>query len=321
MKNKNSIPTPTDPAFGGGYAGLKGVYGDFDGNLTGKMMAAGQTLSGPTQPFDGVIYGDVTGSLFGRSSGGNDTISGQARAIIVYGDAGKAIGDHARGGDDTITVGGSSGSIYGDAQSMLGQARGGNDVITAKFGFGGVFVYGDAGTMTDRSVGGDDVILLNAERGSAYGDAKEMSGSAVGGNDTITSMPPANAQPGMEVFLYGDAQTMSGRARGGNDTLVSGAGADQMWGDAAVMLDAARGGADTFVFAGNFGSDRVYDYRPGEGDRLQIDVADPSNPYGEIHWETSGTDVIIHVSGPSSTGDIVLVNSTHAFSVSDLLLV
>ena len=266
--------------------------GDFNGNFTKRMRGESQVIS-VEGGFDEVVYGDVTGNLLDRSSGGNDTITALARSITVYGDAGGRIDDFARGGNDTISAGGRFGSVFGDAQSMAGRSRGGDDHVTARFQAG--TVYGDAFSMEDRARGGDDVLISRAQPAQLSFD--------------ITT-------------LYGDAQTMSGRTRGGDDALVSGAGTDHMWGDAAQMLDRARGGEDTFVFAGQFGNDRIFDFRPDEGDRLSIDVADPDAEGAEVTLAVSGSDLVVTVAeGTISSGTITLVGFTGALNHDDLILV
>ena len=75
---------------------------------------------------------------------------------------------------------------------------------------------------------------------------------------------------------------MSATARGGNDKL---------WGDA---LGAVAGGADTFLFAGAIGRDIVFDFRPDEGDQLEL------RGYG---FDDVG-DLAIAVAGGSTVIDI-----------------
>ena len=77
-------------------------------------------------------------------------------------------------------------------------------------------------------------------------------------------------------------QYMSDDARGGND---------QLWGDA---IGAVAGGADTFLFAGAIGRDIVFDFRPDEGDVIEL------RDYG---FDDVG-DLSIAVAGGSTVIDI-----------------
>ena len=78
-----------------------------------------------------------------------------------------------------------------------------------------------------------------------------MSDNAVGGNDRLIGGTG-------DDLLVGDAQFMSATAHGGDD---------QLWGD---PIGAVAGGADTFLFAGHIGQDIVFDFRPGEGDHIEL---------------------------------------------------
>ena len=78
-----------------------------------------------------------------------------------------------------------------------------------------------------------------------------MSDNAAGGNDRLIGGEG-------DDLLVGDAENMSATARGGNDLL---------WGDAH---GAGAGGADTFLFAGAIGQDIVFDFRPDEGDQIEL---------------------------------------------------
>jgi len=253
-----------------------------------------------------IVYGDAGQSIEDHARGGDDTIIAGGRVFSVYGDSYSMLG-HARGGDDTVSAsaGTSSGTVYGEAYSMTGHARGGNDVLSGSGTY--MTIFGDAYSFGERAKGGNDSIVISVGLiGAASGDATEMSGASRGGNDTLVSQSGSGAT----VYLSGDASVMSGRARGGNDVLVSGAGTEHMWGDAQQVSGKAKGGHDTFVFGGEFGNDLVGDFRPREGDRLKIDVANPHVHGTEVTWQTVGSDTVITVAGNTSHGTITLVGYT-----------
>jgi Ca2+-binding RTX toxin-like protein len=114
-----------------------------------------------------------------------------------------------------------------------------------------------------------------------------MYDNAIGGNDRLSATGDNNT-------LFGDARSMSGDARGGDDRLIGGTGDDLLAGDAPIMGDAARGGADTFLFAGTIGRDVVFDFRPDDGDVIEV------RDYG---FDDVG-DLAIAVAGGSTVIDI-----------------
>jgi PAS domain S-box-containing protein len=134
------------------------------------------------------------------------------------------------------------------------RARGGNDMLSASGD--GNHLFGDAGGrgMFNDARGGNDVLTVVSTAGQVnelYGNAREMHDNTVGGNDTLVGGNDDDP-------IVGDALVMLGNAKGGND---------QLWGDAK---GAASGGADCFGFAGLIGRDVVHDFRPGEGDTIQL---------------------------------------------------
>jgi hypothetical protein len=113
---------------------------------------------------------------------------------------------------------------------------------------------------------------------------------------------------------------MSGDARGGDDRMIAGTASSDMWGDAALMQDGALGGQDTFVFAGSFGETRIHDFRQGE-DRLEIDVDPGLDPFAQVSWITAGSDVVVTVAGPESSGTVRLAGFTGTLTGSDFYFV
>lgn len=73
----------------------------------------------------------------------------------------------------------------------------------------------------------------------------------------------------------------------GDDLLAGGGGNDQLFGDMGNDTLTGGAGADTFHFAAGGGHDRVTDFNPAEGDRIQID--------GGAHYTVSqvGADTVV----------------------------
>jgi Ca2+-binding RTX toxin-like protein len=170
--------------------------------------------------------------------------------------------------------------------------------------------------------GGNDVLSATGNDNRLYGDTLELFGlsgnNAICGNDVLTVVSAA----GQSNELYGDAFKMfstptSSPIRGGNDRLIGGAGDDLLVGDALVMTPIERGGsdqlwgdptgagaggADTFGFAGFIGKDLVHDFRPGEGDTLQLNGYTTANGYALTLNEV--LDLSIAVLGGNTVIDI-----------------
>ncbi|MFC7476772.1 hypothetical protein ACFQS7_20565 [Dankookia sp. GCM10030260] len=225
-------------------------YGDTDGALGGRTVAAGQTLP--------VGFGDFL----------QQNQTGPASVHLrVFGDA-DVLQGRAAGGDDLIGGNGGTTLLFGDARLMQGGSRGGDDILRAGGNFN--FVFGDAGSMTGASRGGDDDILgsngLGSRIGAAndlFGDAYDLSGHARGGDDRVAG---GGAFPGTVNRLYGDGHSLSGHAAGGDDLLLGGRNAiNDFWGDAAVIKGpAVTTGADTFVIRPDSLANTIHDFEPGK---------------------------------------------------------
>jgi len=171
--------------------------------------------------------------------------------------------------------------------------------------------------MDGDSRGGNDTLVVGFELdfvNQLYGDAGNMLDNARGGNDTLIG-----GASGVTTDMHGDSFLMSGNTRGGNDTLISGAGTDHMWGDAVSINDVVASptaptgsvltGADTFVFAPGNGADFVYDFRQGDGDRMDVSafgfngLADmviiDTGADTRIEFDASNTVTLVGLSDPS----------------------
>jgi hypothetical protein len=326
------------------------LYGDATGSMSEGARGGNDTLTaesiGTGDENHTLVFGDS--NFIGNAKGGNDTLIGNGDWNYLHGDA-ASMGTDSVGGNDLLIGNGSVNYLYGDAVFLVSNARCGNDIL---INHGNGYVFGDAAQMNFTSIGGNDalsgsgVLIGDAQAmldfakggndtitGSGYGDASSMYDHSVGGNDNITGggwgdafFMYGNTKGGDDVLvggadgaqLNGDAYYMYDNAQGGNDRLTSGAGVDHMWGDAQFMAETAHGGADTFAFSGNFGTDYVYDFRPGEGDALEVHVANPADPSTEVTWANVGSDVVITVTGSISSGSITLVGFGGPLTYDDL---
>ncbi len=197
--------------------------------------ALGQPSGGPGQP-------DATPVLhFGdgyMSTGDDVTVAGLGPYGVIrielsfVNEAANRV--EGRGGNDRIeAMGGNDTLIGGDGNDTLVGGKG-SDVL-----FGGT---------------GDDRL-----EGETWGDW--LHGEA--GNDTLLG---GNAH---DTLFGGDGDDrLSGDA--GHDRLDGGAGRDRLAGGNGTDILTGGDGADVFVFAGNFGQDRITDFRPAEGDVIDL---------------------------------------------------
>ncbi|HEX9857685.1 MAG TPA: CAP domain-containing protein [Paracoccaceae bacterium] len=125
---------------------------------------------------------------------------------------------------------------------------------------------GNAGANRLTGGGGNDTINGGGGHDTIQGGAGADIGRGANGNDSLLGGDGAD-------FLRGG---------NGNDVLSGHAGNDRLYGDTGNdRLDGWGGndrltggnGADVFVFRNNYGTDRVLDFNPAEGDRLRIDDA------------------------------------------------
>lgn len=249
------------------------------------LGVAGYRLSGSGA--DEVLTGNAGGNAI-SGGGGHDRLGGEAGNDRLYGDAGNdrlygEAGDDRLGGgagDDLLDGGPGHDRLWGEAgrDRLEGgpgddELRGGegNDQLDGGDGRDGL--WGDAGNDQlaggagdDRLDGGDGDDRLGGRTGDDV-----LEGGA--GDDRLWGEEGCDRLEGGagRDMLDGGAgnDRLSGGAGGdslqggaGNDWLDGGSGNDRLMGDA---------GADTFVFAR--GQDRIMDFKPREGDRLQLDDA------------------------------------------------
>lgn len=192
---------------------------------------------------------------------GNDTIWGGDGNDLIYGTAGgrNTLGGGA--GNDTIHGGPDAETIFGGLGNDLLYSGGGanrvfggegNDTIRGGDGGNGLGggpgeddIHGARGNDTIWGTGGNDRLWGYEGRDEVWGGPGNDSVWGGVGNDTV------GGGAGND-FLYGED---------GNDVLWAGPGDDRLWGGP---------GADRFVFYPGFESNRVMDFDPTEGDRLQL---------------------------------------------------
>jgi Ca2+-binding RTX toxin-like protein len=247
------------------------------------LLATLQTPGTSAVPFGGWVLTDATQAAFTTILAGNDRIAGGIGADLL----------HAYGGNDVLWGGGGADTLFGGD---------GDDFIYALYP-AGVSGAGRAGASLLRGEAGNDVI----QGGDAFDDINGNQGNdsidggsggddwLVGGqgNDLIIAHTGGN-------ILYGNLgdDTLQGgsgaeilRGGQGNDSISGGGGADWLSGDKGNDTIAGGAGADTFHTFSGAGIDRVTDFNPAEGDRVQVDVG--------AAWTVSqvGSDTVIDMGG------------------------
>lgn len=238
-----------------------------------------------------------------------DVLAGSAVATL----SGNLLADNGRGADRDAD---------GDALSVqpasLVTARGGVVEIAADGSFTYRNMDGHVGTdsfaytlrdATGLADAGSVSLTLSAPPGALLGTAADntMAGTAaadlilaLGGDDRITAGDGADT-------VYGGAGSDRIEAGRGHDRLFGGQGNDRLEGEGGddtltggLGLDTLEGGdgGDTFVFlrAGD-GADLVQDFRPGEGDRLDLAalLAGEADPLAALRLLMLGPSAVLEV--------------------------
>ena len=323
----NSLGTVT------GVAGNDRIFGrGGDDFITGDGIAIAPNGRGGDDFIQGgdggdTIYGDAfdpdslgDGSLYGI--GGNDTLYQNGGAGTLVGDAyrlefgsrggndklfgeGMLIGDSNRemnsaiGGNDVLSArsAGSSSELMGDTFfDLLGNSVGGNDLLEGS-SFGD-FLWGDADDqLLDGSKGGNDRLNGYGGDDKIVGDGEAIDNVAKAGNDVLRG-------GGGDDTIFGDAESLLGFAVGGNDKIFGNAGNDDLWGDGEIDATEVNvtGGKDRFFFSGNFGDDKIFDFRPEDGDQIvlqgltqldvQVSIVTVTDPNDSTLITTLGDDSI-----------------------------
>jgi serralysin len=276
--------------FSAAIQGVENVQtGDNDDVITGSKFANSILASGGDDSIFGfggsdTIYGgsgnDIleggTAQDFLYGGADNDQLYGGSNADTLYGGSGNDLLDGGAGadwmygglGDDTFYVNNGGDRVFEDAASGIDQilssvsfnlSTGAPEVENLTLlGGGSINGTGSAAANVitgngadNRLIGldGDDILSGGAGNDSLNGGNGNDSLNGGNGNDSLAGLA------GNDV-LNGGAGDDAIDGGAGNDTLTGAAGNDTLAGGA---------GSDTFVFAGNFGIDRI----------IGFSVADP----------------------------------------------
>ncbi len=219
-------------------------------------------------------FENITGSDLG-----DDTLRGDNRANVLDG----------YGGDDLLNGRGGKDWLWGGAGNDVLRAGGGRDKLSVSLGNdtldGGRGVDELRFDRVTREFANDiGDVVVNLQTGTGFSTADKT-----GSLTTLRSIENIAAtyefdgetrELQMDLRAIGNAKnnrfvggsgddTLKGngghdvlKGAAGDDRLVGGTGRDRLWGDE---------GNDTFVFRGNWGSDRIKDFTPGDdGDLIEI---------------------------------------------------
>jgi Ca2+-binding RTX toxin-like protein len=291
------------------FGGETDVYDGHGGVLLGVLHAEGGA--------DSLVGGAQAETLFGDA--GDDTVSGGGGADLLDGGDGVdtlsfigAAGARLDVGAQTASTGATFSHFEryeggAAADTMVGSASGdslagggGNDVINGGQGddaiseiSGASYLRGDDGS--DSISGGRDFDDINGNAGADTAHGNDGDDWVVGGKDSDLLF----GDNGFDV-VYGNLgdDTVSGgdgadwvRGGQGADSVSGGAGDDLIWGDRGDDTISGGTGADVFHSFSGTGLDRVIDFSPAEGDRVQLD---PGTTYS---IRQVGADTVIDLGG------------------------
>lgn len=253
--------------------------------------------TGDDDALDGRVGNDILKGL-----GGNDDLVGGAGRDTLYGGAGN---DRLSGGmgKDTLDGGAHDDELYGGQHDDILKGGKGSDDLYG--GSGDDRLLGEAGNDTLNGGAGDDILKGGAGLDKLYGGDGDDSLQGNGGNDWLyggsgddtlnggAGTDRLYGGRGSDWLIAGDGDTAytpnSLYGEGGRDRLLGGDGMDVLVG--GTGRDRLRGGdgSDTFVFDGNSGQDRIYDF----------------DFYGDF-------DTIAFTDGPSSWEDLTVMGDETA---------
>jgi serralysin len=224
--------------------------------------------------------GGLTGNVAVAQNATIERAVGGSGADLIHGNA---VGNTIDGGAGADTIDGGTG---GRNQLLGGD---GSDLITGAADFDAV--NGNKGDDTvDGGTGGADWLLGGQ------------------GNDLITAHAGngvLNGNLGLDTVTGGTGDDVV-RGGQGTDLLSGGGGSDQLYGDLGGDTLSGGAGADTFHFALGGGADRILDFNPSEGDRIQLDGS-PSYSLAQ-----SGVDTVVSV---GAAGDQIILAAVQATSL------
>jgi Ca2+-binding RTX toxin-like protein len=180
---------------------------------------------------------------------------------------------------DSMTGGGGDDLMLGGAGDDF--LRGLDGADTVEGGAGNDDANGNVGSDIVRGGEGADFVRGGRDADTVYGDA---------GDD-----PHVNGNIGDDSVIGGDGRdTVYGGQ--GADTLYGEAGDDFLSGDLGTDILYGGAGADRFAIRPGSGVDWVADFRPAEGDRIQLA---PGTPYSV---SSAGGQVVVDLGGGDLLG-------------------
>ena len=252
---------------------------------------------------DQLFGGDGNDHLIGGS--GNDYFDCGAGDDVVYGQEGWNV-IYAGSGNDRVYGGTGIDNIRGDDGDDILSGGAGDDQLNGGSGYD-VAVFN--GARKDYSITLDPkghLFVTDLRSGSPDGsdmlDSIEELAFTDGGFEVDSLFAFITGTAGTD-YLEGSesANTIDGGAGndivaglGGNDTLIGGSGNDSLFGG---------DGNDTFVFAKNFGKDKIFDFQAGPdfGDVIAFQ-GNTFTSYQEVMNAATqvGTDVVINLDANNS---------------------
>lgn len=245
---------------------------------SGDMYAGGRLSSA-----DGVFGGFTiaNGVTIENASGGSarDVIHGNEVRNVINGNEG-----------NDLVVG------HGGNDVLRGQA--GNDVLRGDAGRDQLYGHGG----NDRLIGGADRDVLVGSSGNDLLVGGADNDRLVGGADNDV----LRGQAGNDRMIGGS----------GNDRLIAGGGRDVLIGGSGDDFFGMGGGSDRAVFAGNWGDDRVANFRLGE-DILDFRGVAGLSAFGQLTIVDAGRDTLISYGNNS----VLILNIDHrAIDADDVIL-
>jgi serralysin len=250
----------------------------------------GQTVGGVAISVSGLIAG---GHLVGvwalkdfLTSGGADLPrDGYGTSVAEYVDRFGGF-DTPYGGAPGGPPGGGGGGDTQTGTEATDYLRGGAGADLLSGGGGFDDLNGNTGDDTVRGGAGDDWVVGGQDQDALSGDA---------GNDIVLGNLGNDSLDGGE-----GADIVRGGK--GDDSVAGGGGGDWLSGDLGTDVLAGGGGADVFHFFAEAGNDRVVDFHPWEGDR--VDVLENTWSVAQV-----GADVVVTVGGGHLTLEGVQLSS------------
>ena len=276
----HTTPLYSGEAVAGGYVyhgpgGMQGFYlftDVYSGNFWSVRLADGQAQ-------DFVNRNDqLLLSAGGLDQVASFAVDGHGRLYVIGLDGEvHRLTPGATAGDGADVLRGEDGNdqLWGGLGADDLQGNKGDDTVSG--GLGADRVVGGQGNDNLLGNQGEDIVLGNLGQDVCAGGA---------GRDTV-------------------------RGGQGGDIVRGGAGDDVVSGDLGDDTISGGGGADTFLSSGQAGLDRIEDFNPAEGDRLQLQAGDTFTLAQEgldavVTVDGAARLVLVGVQAASLTGDWIL---------------